>query len=273
MDLPWKPIYTQSTGEFDWAGGISAANDATDDDDTFSPLAYYSLAGTIAFTLLVYVLEGHLDARQKKSYQITEFPKELAKTVAKIDSQIKEPTSQTEGSDKTKEEAKDGNENKSSIDKDKPLLEQLKEKFKSSQEYGMDKINFGMIAGTYETFEGIAFLLLGFTPFLWDQSVHLGGRYLGIKTDEEIKITLVFLLFQALIDTIKSLPFEIYKTFKIEKKHGFNKQTYGLFFSDKVKSFALSCIIGGPFIALMLKIIKVSLNRIFSYPLDQISNG
>jgi hypothetical protein len=31
MDLPWKPIYTQSTGEFDWAGGISAAKDATDD--------------------------------------------------------------------------------------------------------------------------------------------------------------------------------------------------------------------------------------------------
>jgi STE24 endopeptidase len=93
----------------------------------------------------------------------------------------------------------------------------------------------------------------------------LGGVYLGIKSDEEIKITLVFLLLQALIDTIKSLPFELYKTFKIEKKHGFNKQTYRLFFSDKMKSFALSCVIGGPFIALMLKIMKIGGDSFYIY--------
>jgi len=248
MDLPWKPIYTQSTGQFDWEGGISAAKDA--DDGSFAPLMYWSLAGTIAFTLLVYVVEGHLDARQKRAYQITEFPEELEKTVAKIDAQKKESS----GDDKTK----DGEE-------DKSLLEQLQEKFKSSQAYGMDKINFGMIAGTYETFESIAFLLLGITPFLWDQSVSLGGTYLGIQKDEEIKITLVFLFLQSLIESIKSLPFEIYKTFNIEKKHGFNKQTYGLFFSDKLKSFGLSCVIGGPFIALMLKIIKMGGENFYIY--------
>ena len=256
MDLPWKPIYTQSTGEFDWAGGISAANDST--DSSFSPLTYWSLAGTIAFTLFVYVVEGHLDARQKKSYQINEFPKELEKTVAKIDTQRKETSTKPE----TKEEKVDDSKNETSVNRDEPLLQQLQSKFESSQAYGMDKINFGMIAGTYETFESIAFLLLGITPFLWDQSVRLGGTYLGIKNDEEIKITLVFLFLQTVIESIKSLPFELYKTFKIEKKHGFNKQTYGLFFSDKLKGLALSCVIGGPFIALMLKIIKVSFDKI-----------
>jgi len=265
FDLPWKPIYTQSTGAFDWAGGISAAEDGT--DGSFSLLAYWSLAGTIAFTLLVYVVEGHLDARQKKSYQITEFPKELEKTVAKIDAQKKEPTTKPESTedDKTKEGNDNDDEKKSSVDRDKPLLEQLQEKFTSSQLYGMDKINFGMIAGTYETFESITFLLLGLTPFLWDQSVRLGGTYLGIKNDEEIKITLVFLLLQTLIDSVKSLPFELYKTFNIEKKHGFNKQTFGLFFSDKIKSIALSCVIGGPFIALMLKIIKMGGENFYIY--------
>ena len=268
MDLPWKPIYTQRTGEFDWAGGISAANNATDGDgdDSFSPLAYWSLAGTIAFTLLVYVVEGHLDSRQKKSYQITEFPKELEKTVAKIDAQKKqEPTAtKTVSGDDDDDKKTDGDDDKkSSIDKDKPLLEQLQAKFKSSQTYGMDKINFGMIAGTYETFESIAFLLVGITPYLWDQSVRLGGTYMGIKSDEEIKITLVFLLLQTIIGTITGLPFELYKTFQIEKKHGFNKQTYGLFFTDKLKSLALSCVIGGPFVALLLKIIKVSCNTVW----------
>eukprot|EP00537_Pseudo-nitzschia_pungens_P003359 CAMPEP_0172366154 /NCGR_PEP_ID=MMETSP1060-20121228/13757_1 /TAXON_ID=37318 /ORGANISM="Pseudo-nitzschia pungens, Strain cf. cingulata" /LENGTH=509 /DNA_ID=CAMNT_0013089881 /DNA_START=170 /DNA_END=1699 /DNA_ORIENTATION=+ len=265
MDLPWKPIYTQSTGEFDWEGGISAAKTGTG-DDSFSAFTYWSLAGTIGFTLLVYALEGHLDARQKKAYQITEFPKELEKTVAKIDAQKK--TESTEGepdAKKTEGSSEDDSGNKDAIDKNKPLLEQLQAKFKSSQAYGLDKINFGMIAGTYETFESVAILLLGITPFLWDQSVRLGETYLGIKSDEEIKLTLVFLLLQTLVDTVKSLPFEIYKTFKIEKKHGFNKQTYGLFFSDKVKGLILTCVIAGPFVALLMKIIKMGGEHFYIY--------
>jgi STE24 endopeptidase len=265
MDLPWKTIYSQSTGEFDWAGGISAAATTTtdnndDDESTFSPLAYWSLAGTIGFTLLVYFLEGNLDARQKKSYQIIEFPKELEKTVAKIDAQKKndESSSSTDDDDDNNNKtSKKNDDKKDSIDKDKPLLEQLQAKFKSSQTYGLDKINFGMIAGTYETFESIVILLVGIMPFLWDQSVKLGGTYLGVNSDEEIKISLIFLLLQTIVGTITGLPFELYKTFNIEKKHGFNKQTYGLFFSDKVKGLILQCVIGGPFVALLLKIIKV----------------
>lgn len=30
------------------------------------------------------------------------------------------------------------------------------------------------------------------------------------------------------------LPFALYSTFVVEAKHGFNKQTIGLFFADKV---------------------------------------
>ena len=82
-ELPWKPLYTQSGG-FDFAGGISANGSS---DDT-SALAYWSLALTVAFTLLVYTMEGSLDARQKRAYQQTEFPKQLEQTVAKIDAQV-----------------------------------------------------------------------------------------------------------------------------------------------------------------------------------------
>jgi len=268
MDLPWKTIYSQSTGEFDWAGGISSATtDDNDDGSTFSPLAYWSLAGTIGFTLLVYFLEGNLDARQKKSYQITEFPKELETTVAKIDAQQKnDKTDDDDNNNKTsKKKNDDDDDKKDSIDKDKPLLEQLQAKFKSSQTYGLDKINFGMIAGTYETFESIVILLVGIMPFLWDQSIKLGGTYLGVNSDEEIKISLIFLLLQTIVGTITGLPFELYKTFNIEKKHGFNKQTYGLFFTDKVKGLVLQCVIGGPFVALLLKIIKMGGDNFYIY--------
>lgn len=55
---------------------------------------------------------------------------------------------------------------------------------------------------------------------------------------------------------VTSLPFELYSTFQIEKKHGFNKTTLKLFISDKLKSLVLTFLIGGPFVALLLYIIK-----------------
>jgi hypothetical protein len=259
LHLPWKPIYTQSGG-FDWAGGIAAKAASTNnqDNDNDPPTLLWwswSLSLTIAFTLLVYVMEKALDGRQKGSYQQTEFPKQLEQTVAKIDAQGYKQRQQQQQLTTTTTSQKDED---TKNDDEKPLLQQLQDKFKSSQSYGLDKINFGMIASTYDTLESIFFLLLGFLPYLWDLAVRTGHTYLGYTVEQdEIKISLLFLLFITLVGTVTSLPFELYSTFGIEKKHGFNKQTYGLFLSDKVKSLFLTFLIGGPFVALLLKIIKV----------------
>lgn len=236
FDLPWKPVYTQRGG-FDWEGGIAVPQSAEEQS-----LWTWSLSLTIAFTLIIYILEKALDGRQKGAYKETEFPKQLEQTVAKIDAQ----------GYKQKKEGDDSKE-------EKPLLQQLQDKFKSSQSYGLDKINFGMIASTYDTLESVAFLLLGFLPYTWDLAVRWGNRYFGYTAEnDEIKISLIFLLLITLVGTVTSLPFELYSTFGIEKKHGFNKQTYSLFFTDKVKSLFLTFLIGGPFVALLLKIIKVA---------------
>jgi hypothetical protein len=249
LDLPWKPLYTQSGG-------------GTNNEEP-SVMATWSLAATIAFMVVVYCFEGSLDARQKAAYLKTTFPKELELTVAKIDAD--RAVSQTTKKPKEAEEKKAADDNdddgttnkKDKVDDSKPLLGQLQAKFTSSQAYGLDKINFGMLSSTYDIIESIAFLLLGFLPYMWDMATSLGATWLGWTPDDEIKITLVFLLLVTLVGTVTSLPFELYSTFQIERKHGFNKQTYGLFFSDKVKSLLLTCVIGGPFIALLLKIIKV----------------
>jgi STE24 endopeptidase len=234
FELPWKPLYTQSGG--------AASSGGDEETGETSPLALWIMAGTVAFTILVYSLEGSLDARQKAAYQKTKFPEELSLTVAKIDAERASKKS-------------DGN---NADDDSKPLLEQLQAKFKSSQTYGLDKINFGMFSSTYDVLESVAFLFLGFSPYMWDKSVFLGESWFGFSADDEIKISLIFLLLVTIVGTITSLPFELYSTFQIEKKHGFNKQTYGLFFGDKVKSLLLTLAIGGPFVALLLKIIKVS---------------
>lgn len=235
--FPWIPRYTQVP-----------VNNV--DEESTSPWLMYSLAATIAFTVTVYAAEGILDARQKVAYQATEFPVELAATVSKID----------KAAAAKKDKVNDGKRDY------EPLLPQLEEKFVNSQAYGLDKINFGMIAGTYDTVESVVFLLLGFLPFAWDFSVQCGETYFGCtEQDNEIYISLIFLAVVTVVGTITSLPFELYSTFQIERKHGFNKQTIGLFFTDKIKTLLLTFVIGGPFVSLLLYIIKAGGEYFYLY--------
>jgi STE24 endopeptidase len=66
----------------------------------------------------------------------------------------------------------------------------------------------------------------------------------------------MFLFITSVLDTVISLPFGLYKTFVIEEKHGFNKQTMSLYIKDLFISFALTCVIGGPVIAVIITIIR-----------------
>lgn len=235
-----KPHYTQSP--------TSEADE--------SSLFAYAIAATLAFTLLVYLFETYLDLRQRSSYFKTDFPKELQTTVGAIDAEDKSnksngATENKEGSDK--------------VDKSQPLLPQLQSKFSSAQSYGLDKISFSIVSSFYSLTEECVFLFYGFLPYAWDTAVSLGSKYDWTEKDNETKITLIFLGITILLGTVTSLPFELYSTFQIEKKHGFNKQTIGLFFSDKIKGLFLTALIGAPFVALLLKIIQMGGPRFYLY--------
>lgn len=246
--LPWIPYYTQ-------AGGYNSFNYNREAALESVPL-YWAMALTVAFTVVVYSIEGYLDERQSGSYQQTEFPEALATTVRAID---KEGGSSSKGNDNNNNESKDD-------EKEKLLLPQLQEKFVKAQSYGSDKIRFGMIASLYDVAESILFLLLGFAPFMWDVASKRGYDWFQwTEKDNEIKITLLFLAMVTVAGTITSLPFELYSTFQIERKHGFNKMTLGLFFADKVKSLLLTAAIGGPFVSIMLYIIKTGGEYFYLY--------
>jgi STE24 endopeptidase len=51
------------------------------------------------------------------------------------------------------------------------------------------------------------------------------------------------------------LPLELYRTFVIEQRHGFNKQTISTFVADELKQAALLVVIGGPVLAVVIKVI------------------
>ena len=243
--LPWTPLYTQNESESSMSGSVTTV---------------YAMALTILFTVFVFMLEHMLDERQRAAYKITKFPEQLEKTVKQIDS---DKDDKDDSTTTTAKDAKDDDKSKSKLDTNKPILPQLRAKFTKSQAYGSDKIHFSMISSLYNAIESVLFLVIGFLPYTWDYSVRLcsaGGNLNLNWTEEEneIKLSLVFLLLTTILGTVTALPFELYSTFQIEKKHGFNKMTLGLFFMDKVKSLVLTCVIGGPFVAGLLRIIQVS---------------
>ena len=257
--LKLKPLYTQASGKDEGDNTsllgryVFPATSGKDEGDNTSLLGQYVFPATIVFTIAVFLLEFYLDLRQRRAYKVTKFPTELAKTVGSIDADTgKAGSSAAPTGDRSKGKNKGGE-----IDAHKPLLPQLQTKFTKAQAYGMDKVNFSLVSQIYGTFEAVAFLLLGFFPYCWDKSASWSESTFGwTETDHEIKVTLIFLGLTTIIGTITGLPFEIYSTFQIERKHGFNKQTAGLFITDKLKSLVLTTVIGGPFIALLLKIIK-----------------
>jgi STE24 endopeptidase len=59
-----------------------------------------------------------------------------------------------------------------------------------------------------------------------------------------------------LYETFIHLPFGLYSTFVIEERHGFNKQTLLLYFTDKLKGLALGVVLGYPALSALLYIIK-----------------
>jgi len=56
--------------------------------------------------------------------------------------------------------------------------------------------------------------------------------------------------------TVVHFPFGIYYTFVIEERHGFNKQTIGLYLLDKVKGMLIGVVIALPTVSALLYIIK-----------------
>lgn len=139
-----------------------------------------------------------------------------------------------------------------------------KDTFEKARLYQLDKGKFGLIGDLYDQFETTFILLMGGLPFLWNLSGSLLA-YAGFGPDYEILQSIVFSILAGLFDTVTNLPWNIYGTFVIEERHGFNKQTMGFFLKDTVKKFVVGMAIGMPIIALLIFIIKIGGDYFFIY--------
>jgi len=122
------------------------------------------------------------------------------------------------------------------------------EKYKKSIAYAKANNKFGLLTSTFSFV--LSFILLATGFFGWfDQQVH--GF---ISTEEFVSLAFFGLLFLA--SDFLNIPFQLYDTFVIEEKFGFNKTTPKTFILDKLKGYLLAAIIGGLILFILLKLIN-----------------
>ncbi len=122
-------------------------------------------------------------------------------------------------------------------------------KYNKAREY---KIETGRIS----FFSGTISFLISF-GLIWFKGFGYISNYIDLNFDSAFLKTSVFFLFFYLINFIISIPFSYYSTFHIEEKYGFNKTTIKTFFIDKIKSIALSLLIGGTLLFLAMFVLDL----------------
>ncbi|HNL85130.1 MAG TPA: M48 family metallopeptidase [Chitinophagales bacterium] len=88
--------------------------------------------------------------------------------------------------------------------------------------------------------------------FLWFKGFAYLQIYIEQLTINPIGQALVFFGLFAIVSDIISLPFELYGTFVIEEKYGFNKMSLKTFVADKLKGYLLGAVIGAALLSLFV---------------------
>jgi len=118
-----------------------------------------------------------------------------------------------------------------------------KEEYKKSQLYKRENTRFSFISGSFSLL--LMVLAIAFGLFGW-----LDGK-LNEQTESYYIIILLFFGFIGFLSDILSIPFDLYDTFVIEEKYGFNRTTVKTFILDKFKGWLLTIIMGGGILLLI----------------------
>ncbi|EKX52526.1 hypothetical protein GUITHDRAFT_161213 [Guillardia theta CCMP2712] len=122
------------------------------------------------------------------------------------------------------------------------------EEFLKANEYSRDKISFEMMSSGVNITATIFFYLMGGLLWMWEVSLIL-IKPLGFSEQNEIWQSVSFCIVLYAKSIIESAPLDLYQTFVIEERHGFNKQTLSLWFMDQVKTFFLVVVLLFPAVA------------------------
>jgi STE24 endopeptidase len=118
------------------------------------------------------------------------------------------------------------------------------EKYSKSLEYTRITTKFGAIQSSLDLIIFLFFWIIG--GFGWLNQIIIGLGHGPVISG------LLFFSILFIAAGLMNLPFEIYDTFKIEAKFGFNKTTRSTFIGDKIKGLFLGALIGLPVLGLII---------------------
>ena len=130
-------------------------------------------------------------------------------------------------------------------------------KYEESQKYQLAKIKFKIILNLTKNAISLLFLYFDLNPLQYNISRKLCTSIPLIKfnPDNEYGPLFYFIFFELISEEIIDLPFELYETFVLEEKFGFNKTTLNTFIKDQIKTFILFLIIIPIVISLLVYVI------------------
>ncbi len=123
-----------------------------------------------------------------------------------------------------------------------------RDEYRRFLDYTAATANFERIGATWDLALLLGFWLLGGYDWL-DRAV--GSLHMGL-----IATGLLYLGTLFVAQWLLGLPLEIYETFRIEERFGFNKTTPATFAGDQAKSLLLGMLLGGAVLALVLAILQ-----------------
>lgn len=130
--------------------------------------------------------------------------------------------------------------------------------------YKKDKMFFSLCVESFKLILDILLLYFFFMPYQWK----LAGIFLekiSLDPNCEFYRAYTLLLMETIRETLIGIPISLYSNFVIEEKHGFNKQTYGLFAYDTILSFALNVSLTFPILWGFLKVVEYGGEYFFLY--------
>ncbi len=118
-----------------------------------------------------------------------------------------------------------------------------------TRNYTVEHTKFEFVSSVFNNIIFLAFILVLLTVY---NSWIISLNYSFIVTG------LIFFLLLSYADTLLSIPFSLYSTFKIENRFGFNTMTVKLWITDTIKSLIISTILMGLLISVGLYLIQKS---------------
>jgi STE24 endopeptidase len=121
------------------------------------------------------------------------------------------------------------------------------ESHQRAADYTIAKLRFGMVSSAVSAAVLLGWTLLGGLDAL---NAWLVGAWL--PTLGPLGYQLALLAAFSVIGAVIELPLELWNTFRLEQRHGFNRMSFKLWLGDQLKGTLLGVVIGGPIAALIL---------------------